>query len=716
MKPLLAALLLALVASPALASSTVDTTFVKTSGPHAFNVRDLVMMDRVSDPQLSPDGRYAAFSVRSTDYAANKGVNAIYVLDLAGNGARPVKVVDKGSAARWSADGRSLYFLAPSHGVSQLWKLDLAPHGATGHGRFLNLDQIPAGVQVSHGVLDINDYKLSPHGKRVLLSYQVFTDCATLACTEQRIEARKQDKASGTLYHKLFVRHWDTWADGRRNQLFVARFDPHGQLPAEPTLLSRGIDGDVPSKPFGDASEFAFSPDGQSVYFDVRIAGRTEPWSTNFDMYKVPVNGSALPKNLTAANKAWDAYPVPSPDGKTLYYLAMKTPGFESDRFAIMARNLATGITREVDPHWDRSPGDLSISADGKTLYATADDEGQHPLFAIQVADGKVTRLSGDGTVTGYSRAAGKLLLARDDLKHPADLYTLDGSGGELAQVTHFNAADLKQAQMGDVAFFRFPGWHDQSVQGYVVKPANYQPGKTYPVAFIIHGGPQGAMSNGWSYRWNPQTYAGQGFAVVTVNFHGSTGYGQAFTDSISGDWGGKPLEDLKRGWKAALAKYSFLDGHRACALGASYGGYMVYWMAGVWNRPWKCFVDHDGVFDTRAMYYDTDELWFEEKENGGTPWAQSANYERFNPVDHVKDWRVPMLVVHSGDDFRIPITQGLGAFTALQRRGIPSEFLTFPDENHFVLKPHNSVQWHDTVNAWLKKWTAKDAPKAGSN
>ena len=488
------------------------------------------------------------------------------------------------------------------------------------------------------------------------------------------------------------------------------------KLPAEPTLLTRGIEGDVPSKPDGDDSEFAFAPDGQSAYFDVRIAGSSEPWSTNFDVYRVPVDGSAAAKNLTAGNKAWDGYPVPSPDGRTLYYLAMKTPGFEADRFAIMALDLATGAKREVDSRWDRSPGSLSISADGKTLYATADDEGQHPLFAIHVANGEVSRLSGDGTVAGYSLAAGKLLLTRDDLKHPADLYTLDVNGGDLQQITHFNAQDLKNAQMGDVTFFRFPGWHDQSVQGYVVKPAGYQRGKTYPVAFIIHGGPQGAMSNGWSYRWNPQTYAGQGFAVVTVNFHGSTGYGQAFTDSISGDWGGKPLVDLQRGWQAALSKFPFLDGNRACALGASYGGYMVYWMAGVWNKPWKCFVDHDGVFDTRAMYYDTDELWFEEKENGGTPWQHPLNYEKFNPVNHVGDWRVPMLVVHSGDDFRIPITQGLGAFTALQRRGIPSEFLTFSDETHFVLKPHNSVQWHDTVNAWLKRWTAKGAPPPGSN
>ncbi|WP_458071597.1 prolyl oligopeptidase family serine peptidase [Rhodanobacter sp. BL-MT-08] len=663
------------------------------------------MMDRVSDPQLSPDGRYAAFGVRSTDYAANKGVNAVYVLDLSAHADMPVKVLDEAGLARWSADGRSVYFVAPANGVAQLWRLDL------GGKVDLNLANHRGPVQVSHSVLDIDDYKLSPDGKRVLLSYEVFTDCATLACTKKRIAARDKDKASGTLYTKLFVRHWDTWANGRRNQLFVASFDAKGQLPAEPTLLSRGVDGDIPSKPFGDESEFAFAPDGRSVYFDVRIAGTSEPWSTNFDVYRVPVDASSAPKNLTADNKAWDAYPVPSPDGKTLYYLAMKTPGFEADRFAIVALDLATGARREVDPRWDRSPGSMTISADGKTLYATADDEGQHPLFAISTANGEVTRLSGDGAVEGYSLAGDKILMARDDLKHPADLYLASPTGSHLKQVTHFNADDLKNANVGDVEFFKFPGWNNETVQGYVVKPVDYQPGKTYPVAFIIHGGPQGAMNNEWSYRWNPQTYAGQGFAVVTINFHGSTGYGQAFTDAISGDWGSKPLDDLKLGWKAALSKYSFLDGNRACALGASYGGYMTYWIAGVWNQPWKCLVDHDGVFDTRAMYYDTDELWFEEKENGGTPWANPENYEKFNPVNHVKDWRVPMLVIHSGNDFRIPITQGLGAFTALQRRGIPSEFLTFPDENHFVLKPHNSVQWHDTVNEWLKKWTAKDAP-----
>ena len=709
MKPLLAALLLAM-ALPASAASTASSIPSPFPGfdynvPHAFNVRDLVMLQRVGDPQLSPDGRYAAFTMRRTDYTANKGVTSIYVLDLQGK-STPHKIVDKASSPRWASDG-SLYYLASADGVTQLWRYG-SNHPTP--GMLGKTSMHPS--QISHGPLDIQDYKLSPDGKSVLLSYAVYTDCGDLACTKAKLDTRAKDKSTGTLYHKLFVRHWDTWSDGRRNQLYIAHFGANGELPAEPTLLTRGIDGDVPSKPFGDASEFAFSPDGKTVYFDVRIAGTSEPWSTNFDVYKVAADGSSAPANLTAQNKAWDAYPVLSPDGKTLYYLAMKTPGFEADRFGIMAMDLATGATHEIDPHWDRSPGGMAISADGKTLFVTADDEGQHPLFAVDTVSGKVRQLVGDGEVDGYSIAGKRVLLARNDLKQPTDLYTVDTDGHDLKQVTHANAARLKNVQEGDFQFFTFKGWNNDTVQGYVVKPANFQAGRKYPVAFIIHGGPQGAMTNSWSYRWNPQTYAGQGFAVVTINFHGSTGYGQKFTDAISGDWGGKPLEDLKLGWKAALAKYSFLDSDRACALGASYGGYMTYWIAGVWNSPWKCFVDHDGVFDSRMMYYATDELWFEEHENGGTQYEHPQNYEKFNPLDHVKDWRVPMLVVHSGHDFRIPLSQGLGAFTALQRRGIPSEFLTFPDESHWVLQPHNSVLWHDTVNAWLEKWTAPEAAK----
>ncbi|WP_266159088.1 alpha/beta hydrolase family protein [Dyella silvatica] len=689
MKPLFVALALALATTSAISAD------VESHTPHPFNIRDLVMMDRVGDPQLSPDGRQALYTVRATDYAANKGVTAIYLLDL-DKGAQPVKLIDKGASPRWAPDGSALYYVASKDGVAQLWRRELGKSSSS--------------VQITHAPVDVDAYKLSPDGTKALLSFEVFTDCADLACSKERLDGHESNKASGTLYNKLFVRHWDTWADGRRAQLYIT--DLSGDEGAHPVLLSRGIDGDVPSKPFGGDDEFTFSPDSKTVYFDARIAGNSEPWSTNFDVYRVPADGSAAPQNLTAENLAWDAFPVVSPDGKTLYYLAMKEPGFEADRFGIIALDLASGQKHEVAPGWDRSAGGLQISGDGKTLYATADDNGQHPLFAIDVASGKVSTVVTNGSISSFVAGKSRLLLERDDLKHPADLYVADLRGKGLKQVTHYNAERLKNAQTGEPEFFTFKGWNNETVQGYVVKPVGYKSGKKYPVAFIIHGGPQGAMSNGWSYRWNPQTYAGQGFAVVTINFHGSTGYGQAFTDSISGDWGGKPLEDLKLGWKAALGKYSFLDGDRACALGASYGGYMVYWIAGVWNEPWRCLVDHDGVFDARSMYYSTEELWFEEKENGGTEYDHPQNYEKFNPVNHVKDWRVPMLVVHGGKDFRIPDTQGLGAFTAMQRRGIPSQFLHFPDENHWVLKPQNSVQWHEAVNAWLKQWTAKDAQK----
>jgi dipeptidyl aminopeptidase/acylaminoacyl peptidase len=691
----MAALVLGLATAPAWSADA------QHAAAHPFSIRDLVMMDRVGDPQLSPDGRYAAYTVRSTDYAANKGVTSIYLLEL-DKSARSMELVGDAGMPRWSPDGHSLYYLAAKDGVSQVFRRDLA----SVNGNALALNSSP--VQLTALPLDVDSFRLSPDGSRMVLAAGVFPDCVDLACTKERLDAREKDKASGTVYNKLFVRHWDVWADGRRNQLFLAPTTGETSETSEPTLLTRGIDGDVPGKPDGGDDAYAFGADGKTVYFSVRIAGDSEPWSTNFDIYVVPTDASALPRNLTIDNLAADSSPLPSVDGKTLYYLATKVPGSEADRTGIMAMDLATGSKHEVDPQWDAPAGAIQLSTDGKTLYATADDQGLHALFAVDIASGRAARLTNKGTIGAYSVGTKKILLERDDLKVPGDLYLADLRAKDLKQVTHYNAQRIKDAKVGEPEFFTFKGWNNEPVQGYVVKPVGYKRGAKYPVAFIVHGGPQGSMSDGWSYRWNPQTYAGQGFAVVTINFHGSGGYGQAFTDAISGDWAGKPLVDLQKGWASAVSKYNFLDADRACALGASYGGYMVYWMAGVWNGPWKCFVDHDGVFDARSMYYETEELWFEERENGGTPFDNPENYEKFNPVNHVKDWRVPMLVVHSAKDFRIPDTQGLGAFTALQRRGIPSQLLHYPDENHMVLKPQNSVQWHETVNAWLKQWTAE--------
>lgn len=681
-------LLLASVFSLLLASSAM-------ADPRGFTVNDLVNLDRVADPQLSPDGRWVAFQLRETDFDANKGMQSLWLVAADGS-ASPRRLTAQGQTSvsgRWSADGRSLYFMSSRGGSMQVWNLPL------GGGEAAPVTAYP---------LDVGSFLLSPDGRRIAVSMEVFNDCGSaaegvIACSKKRLDDAAALKTTGKVFDKLFIRHWDSWSDGRRSQLFIARLGADGKAEAAPAWVSKGIDGDVPSKPFGDLSEAAFSPDGKTITFAARIAGKTEAWSTNFDLYSANVDGSGAPRNLTAANEAMDSYPQYSKDGNHLYYLAMKRPTFEADRMWIKELKLSDGSSREIAVGWDRSPGPLSLSADGKTLYATANDNGQSPLFAIDIASGNVRNVSGEGHIGGFSIVGNRIVVARDTLQAPADLYVL---GGKELRLTRFNEDRLQDVRFGAPEFFTFKGWNDESVQGYVVKPWNFEPGKAYPIAFLIHGGPQGAFGNDFHYRWNPQTYAGQGFAVIAINFHGSTGYGQAFTDSISGDWGGKPLEDLQKGMAAALKKYSWLDGERACALGGSYGGYMVNWIAGNWADQFDCIVSHAGIFDNRFMGYSTEELWFDEWEMQGTPYEKPENYERHNPLNFVKDWKVPVLVVHGALDFRVPVEQGISLFTALQRRGIESKFLYFPDENHWILKPHNSVQWHNEVNAWLKRWT----------
>jgi dipeptidyl aminopeptidase/acylaminoacyl peptidase len=465
------------------------------------------------------------------------------------------------------------------------------------------------------------------------------------------------------------------------------------------------LDADSPVPPWGGLEEVTFTRDGKSVVFAARNVGREEAWSTNYDLFLVPADGSSAAKALTT-NPAWDTQPVFSPDGKRLAYLAMSRPGYEADRFRVMVRDWPNGADREVAPKWDRSPAELQWSVDGKTLIATADHLGQHAVFAIDVDKGEATTILGEGTNRGVAATADKLVYLRDDLRSPVDLFTAKLDGTAATQITRVNADLLAPVQFGDFEQFTFTGAGGDTVYGYVVKPAGLQAGRKVPLAFLIHGGPQQSFGNHFHYRWNPQTYAGRGYAAVVIDFHGSTGYGQAFTDAIRGDWGGKPLEDLKLGRAAAEKKYPFIDGARACALGASYGGYMINWIAGAWADGFKCLVSHDGNLDEQMAYFDTEELWFPEWEHGGTPWDSPEGYQKHNPVNLVKNWKTPILVVHGGRDYRVVDTQGLSTFTAAQRRGIASQLLYFPDENHWVLKPQNSVLWHDTVGAWLDRWT----------
>ena len=664
-----------------------------------FTARDMVQLDRVSDPRVSPDGRYVLYSVRTMDYAANKASMSLWIADLKARMApRRLAVSDGGaSSGRWSPDGRGVYFISGrTGGLDQIYRTDITGETA---------------VQATKAPFDVGAFKIAPDGKTIVIAQSVYPDCPTLDCTKDRLAAKAGVKTTGVVFDKLFIRHWDAWADGLQNHLFAYALDDKGVASGPAVALMNGFDGDSPTKPFGGDEDFAITPDGKWVAFSAKIAGRDEPWQTNYDVWAAPLDGSAKPTNLTPGNKAWDTAPVFSPDGKQAAYRAMKRPGFEADRFAIRLRDMATHAERELVPAWDRSADAIAWSPDGKTLYALAQDVGQARLFAIDVKSGKVTPVTGPGHVSGFDVGPRGLVYAQDSLTAPAQLYATVAKGAPI-QLTNLNAERLKGVAMGQPEQFSFPGWNGETVYGYVVKPANFDASKKYPVAFLIHGGPQGSFGNLFHYRWNAQTYAGAGYAVVMIDFHGSTGYGQAFTDAISQHWGDRPLEDLQKGWAFATGKYGFLDKDRACALGGSYGGFMVNWIASQWKEPWKCLVNHDGIFDSRFMGYSTEELWFSEWENGGPPFAPNTTYSKFNPADHVADWSVPTLVVQGGQDFRVPLEEGIATFTALQRKGVPSKLLYFPNENHWVLKAQNSVQWHDEVQKWLDRWAKGESAK----
>ena len=680
----ISALLALLLIAPALHAQT----------KRPFSIDDLVRLNRVSDPALSPDGKTVAFTVRETDMGANRGRTDLWALDIVTKGAQPRRLTshpENDSSAQWSSDGRFLYFLSSRSGSSQVWRLGSAAGEAE---------------QVTRLPLDVGTFKISPNGQKLAVSLEVFPDCADLACTATRLDDKSKSKSSGMVHDRIFIRHWDTWSDGRISQLFVLTLE-NDAVKGDPLSLSGSLDADVPSKPFGDASEYTFSPDSSKVVFSARIKGKSEPWSTNFDLYEVAIDGGEA-RNLTADNLAWDTQPVFSRDGTQLAWRAMERPGFEADRFHVVIQDTKSGERRALTQPWDRSVDAIQFSYDGKMLYATADNFGQHPLWSIDVKTGKPTMLTGPGHVDSFSIGEREIVFALASLKSPSELYAFTLKGSELRDLPRINAQALSEVQLGEPEQFTFVGANDETVYGYVMKPAGFDPQRKYPLAFIIHGGPQVSFGNGWSYRWNPQTYAGAGYAAVFIDFHGSPGYGQAFTDSITQDWGGKPLEDLQKGLAAALAKYPWIDADRACALGASYGGFMINWIAGNWQEPFKCLVNHDGIFDARGMAYTTEELWFDEWEHGGPYYEVPENYEKFNPSNLVAQWSVPMLVIHGEQDFRVPDTQGIATFTALQRRGIPSRLLFFPNENHWVLKPANSIQWHQEVLKWLGEWTKK--------
>jgi dipeptidyl aminopeptidase/acylaminoacyl peptidase len=650
---------------------------------HPFTVDDLLAMERIGDAARSPDGRMLAYTLSSLDYDANTRRTDIWLAFV--DGAAPRRLTshpEKDFAPAFSRDGKAVYFMSTRSGSPQVWRIAVAGGEAE---------------QVTKLPVEVNSFIVADD-HRLVLAIDVYPAAKTLEDTAKLDEAKAKSKSKAQTYDDLLFRHWDQWEDGKRAHLFVWQ---DGQAPRD---LTEGANYDAPTHPFGGNEELAISADGKTLVFCAKDEGKKSAWSTNADLWAVPLDGSRAPERLTASNPAWDGNPVFSPDGKTLAYLAMARPGFEADRRRIVLLDWASKKSRVLTEAWDVSPEELAFAADGKSIYTNADSLGQRSLFRVDLANGSHTTVGEIGTYHTLVPLANGVAYLKNTLSRPDEIYVQAAGGAEHA-ITHHNDARVAAIEWGVYEQFTFKGAHGDEVHGYLTRPVGKHAAKV-PVAFLIHGGPQGSMGNDFHYRWNPQIYAGHGYAAVMIDFHGSTGYGQAFTDAIRGDWGGAPYEDLMKGLDAALAKYPFLDGKRVAALGASYGGYMINWLNGHTDR-FVALVCHDGNLDETTAYFDTEELWFPEWEHGGTPWDHPEGYTAQSPLQFVKNWKTPTLVVHGGRDFRVVETQGMGTFTALQRRGIASRLLYFPDENHWVLKPQNSKRWHEEVLRWIDHYSS---------
>jgi dipeptidyl aminopeptidase/acylaminoacyl peptidase len=662
------------------------------SGPrHPFTVDDMLGFQRVGAPALSPDGRLAAFSVTLPDVAANKQKKDIWL--AATDGSKVTRLTSDPAAddePHFAPDGKSIYFLSTRSGSSQVWRISVDGGEAT---------------QVTTLPVDVDEALPFADGKRLLLAVTVFPDAATLDETAKRDHEGASSKENVRAYDQLPVRHWDTWDNGKRTHLFV-----WSGTETPPVDVMKGLPYDAPTKPFGGLEEVAISKDGSQIVFTSKMVGRQDAWSTNSDLWVAPADGSSKPVSITAANLATDTRPVFSHDGSKLAYLAMARPGFESDRYRVVVMDWASKKPTTLTEGWDRSPEDLAWSKDDKSLFVTADDLGRRSLLAIDGTTGKAKTLLDKGTSAEVATAADKVVFVHDDLTHPGELWAADAGGAHPRPITHLNDAKLAKIAFGQPEQFTFAGARGDEVHAWFIPPAGMAPGAHVPVAFLIHGGPQGSFGDHFHYRWNAEVFAGHGYGTVMVDFHGSTGYGQAFVDAIRNDWGGAPYEDLMKGLDAALVKYPFLDKNRMAALGGSYGGFMINWINGKTDR-FKALVCHDGNLDETFAYFATEELWFPEWEHGGVPWENPEGFTRHTPLALVKNWKTPTLVVHGGKDYRVVDTEGLATFTALQRRGVPSRFLYFPEENHWVLKPAHSKRWHEEVLAWIDKYTAASAP-----
>jgi dipeptidyl aminopeptidase/acylaminoacyl peptidase len=705
---------------------------------HPFTFEDMMNLKRVGDYTVSPDGRWVAFSAVEVSLADNTKKSHLWIIPLAGG--EPHRLTEPGQGTedrlRFSPNGRQVLYTATRSGASQLYVQAFHPETGTLIGSPRQLSTI--STEADGGLW-------SPDGKQILFVSAVWPNCKDDACNKSRDEAAAKSKVKAKVWDQLMFRHWSAYDNGKRSHLFLiatacdATGAPHlpqsadvGPSPDKLTScaardLTPGAH-DVPPFSLGGQDQYQFSPDSREIAFTSNL-DEVQATSTNSDVFTLSLTDpDAKPRNLTVANKGSDSTPLYSPNGKFIAIRSQFRPGYESDRFRLQLINRENGNIINLTEKFDRWVDSVAWAPDSAKLYFTATDAGESPIYVIAATGGdpkEIVRGYNDGPVP---TADGKtLVFARNSVRFPVELFTVATATPSAAasgkqrpgksqskadkdeaiapiasarQLTHVNDAVFGQIQMQPIEWFWFTGSEKKQVQGFIVKPPDFDPGKKYPVKFLIHGGPQGAWGDDWSFRWNPNLFAASGYVVVMINPRGSTGYGQQFVDDVNGDWGGRPFEDLMLGLDFAERKYSFIDRDRECALGASYGGYMANWILGHSDR-FKCIVSHDGMFNPESAYGTTEELWFNEWEFKGTPWSNRELYRKWSPALAAPNFKTPTLVVHGQLDYRLDVSEGFQLFTTLQRLKVPSRMLYFPDEGHWVLKPQNSQLWWKTVTEW---------------
>jgi len=658
---------------------------------HPMTLDDMLAMKRIATPALSPDARRIVFTITTPDRALNKNLSDLWVISSDGKDMRQLTThVAADHNPVWSPDGKWIAFESSRSGEDQIWLI--SPEGSEPR-------------QFTHLSTGAKQAVWSPDASLIAYVSEVFPEYSDKPFPESdSLNARKlkdlsEGQVKAQLFTRLLYRHWDHWVQGKRQHIFL---QPVAGGP--PRDLTPGDRDAVPSSStFAEGNEFAFSPDGTELaYTATPLPVREEAWSTNHDIYIIPVAGGT-PRQLTA-NPAADGCPRFSPDGRWIAYRAQQRPGCEADRWQLMLHDRRTGSTRSLTASFDASVGELHWSPDNSSLFFESDEKGTTPVFSVPLAGGVHKIVDGQNNHDlCVARDGSFLLFTRSHSARPAELYRARTDGSQLRAITGINDLIFDALDVPSPESVWYEGAAGATIQAWLFKPPQFDARKKYPLIVMIHGGPQGAWG-GWSYRWNPPLWAARGYVVIAPNPRGSTGFGQQFTDDIRGDWGGKVFIDIMRGVDYAAA-LPYVDSTRMAAAGASFGGYMVNYLLGNTGDRFKALVSHAGIYNFESMYGGTDEVWFDEWEHGGMPWENPEEYRRYSPHIFAKNFRTPTLVIHGANDFRIPYTEAMQLFTALQRQGVPSEFLYFPDETHWVMKPANSVLWHETVFGWLSRY-----------